>query len=570
MKTILRLAILFVPILLVFIISIAAARSNNPDTWLLLHNRNTGELSALNPETETYATLGATPENEIRMQWISPNGVWFYYYAVRNTVRSLWAYNLLTENLREIVPCIETCPDLAKYLSAGGEMMFLFDDTSFRRLDSNRALFVEIEVDMPAFNDAFSWPWRHLEWLNNENGFRVSWHNGYTYRISYDGKTVEPFDGPYRHTSPDGKWAWYSNMGKVYIENIAGAIRQIPRIDDTGIRLGWTSDNVLIVRYYSERLLDIDLTTQNGPAYVPQFERLNGSQWVYVHTLSGWTYRISRDGTMVELYNVLQTTLSPDGNWGWYQEGGEYFVKNLVDGSVFNVPGMDAYSGRVSGWTPDSSLIVQYIGDDRYIDFHNSRQPATSSVAKFQDGSWTVVSEDKITFHESSGQAGAVSPAHTHYVYFEDVNVLTIMDLRTEAVTPIGEASQFYHWNTTGDWLVYIRPENKSRLTVLSYDVNAGSNKPLYTFDWNGSSFGFQTIAGTDLLVLYWLGVGAAGDLLMDVRTGQIRELQSDVDVISKWNSPAFPAPRYGLHVVVGVVLLSVSRVSAVMKRRRG
>lgn len=317
----------------------------------------------------------------------------------------------------------------------------------------------------------------------------------------------------------------------------------------------------------SERLLDIDLTSQNGPAYVPQFEWLKGNQWVYVHTLSGWTYRISRDGTIVEPYNVLQTTLSPDGNWGWYQDRGEYFVKNLVDGSVFTVPGMDTYSGRVSGWTPDSSLIVQYVGNDRYIDFHNSRQPATTTVAKFQDGIWTIVSEDKFTFHESSGQVGAISPSHTHYVYFENDNILTIMDLRTEQITPIGAASQFYYWNHTGGWLVYVHPEDKDTLTVSCYDVDTGSSKPLFTFDWNGSSFGFYTIAGTDLFVLYWLDAGAAGDLLMDARTGQILELEPNVDVVSQWKPPAFPAPRWGLHVVFGLMLLAVGLMSGVVRR---
>lgn len=442
MNTIQRLAILFASVLLVSTTAIVASRTQSPMDWLLILNRNTQEISILNPETETPLPLTVLPHNDKWIQWVSPNGKWLYFFAQRK----LWAYNLLTEDLREIVPCIDSCYDVRNYLSSQGEMIFLFEDTFFRRLDSNTASFIDLEVDMPDFDTVFRRLYRNLLWIDQGEGFYVHWH-GSNYRISYDGATVEPFDGIYRFKSPDVNWEWFREGGGIYIQNLADSTtKQVPIIPDTNVYLNWRLDNSLIVRY-----------------------------------------------------------------------------------------------------------------EDR--DHRNT-------IAHFKEGEWKTLVEEELAYGTPLGVFSPLSPDYSHFMFFGSKWNLSVINLSSGAVSHIGEAMQGHMWNENGDWFVYTKSERRNRISLNVFDVRSYTGNKLYEFTLPGYVSGFKQLPGTDYFVWDWESLSDLGDVLINVKTGQTFELDPDVEVISKWNAPTFPSPRYDLHILIALLLISTPLAAKVARRK--
>ncbi len=288
------------------------------------------------------------------------------------------------------------------------------------------------------------------------------------------------------------------------------------------------------------------------PRYFTWFMR---GEWAYIMWKDNLSYRISRDGKTVEPLESAQTRASPDGNWNWFQEDKQYFITNLGDSMQYSFPRPNA--PHSFAWTPDNALIVRY----------TVRSDAVT-IMKFQDGAWTTLAESIQAFEGTFGQYSPMSPDKTHYLYFDSEWHLYIMDLFNGQAAYVDEAIQGHVWNETGEWFVHFKSEAPNQVAVSVYDVTNGTDSNLFSFTLVSYYYSFDTIDGTNFFLLDWADHAGPDDVLIDVKTGQTLELDPDIDVISKWNLPDGPPPRYSLHALIALLLIGVPVGTKVARRK--
>jgi hypothetical protein len=379
--------------------------------------------------------------------------------------------------------------------------------------------------------------------------------------------------------SPNGKWLYFEDWHLLWaFQLFTGKTRLISAhegVEYYDMREYLSADNTTVFYYETGlhkrldtntaqvNILDVPLPEAFDPNY-PEFwflPWLPDAKRVYTIWKDNNFYQISRDGTNVEPIDFVLTKASPDGVWSLSRDDENAFVVNLVDNKTYQMPNFGERYVHMD-WTPAGDLILRHIG-------RHGAQKDLMTIYKFTNGEWTLLAKDRLRHYRSDGgQSRPISPDHTHILYFNEDYRMFVLDLLSEQETKIGPGSKYYYWNETGEWFVYFRFEDSNILSLFHYDVKSHASTRLYSYDISELPCRIRTVSGTDFVILYSPGDHEQRDILIDVKTGQTQELDPDVDVISKWNLPEGPPPRYGLHAVIVLLLVGLPIARKVARRK--